>query len=138
MTTVMVFGTFDGVHEGHRALFRQARQQGDRLVVVVARDGTVEQVKGRKALHSEEERRADVAAQRDVDEAILGNRGDKFKVISDYRPDVICLGYDQDSFVAGLREQLTARGLAETAIVRLEPYQPDVYKSSLLNHRDEE
>ena len=47
MTKVMVFGTFDYLHEGHKDFFRQAKQYGDELVVVVARDETVKQIKGK-------------------------------------------------------------------------------------------
>ena len=42
---VALFGTFDGVHDGHRDLFRQARKYGGRLSVIIARDWTVRQLK---------------------------------------------------------------------------------------------
>ena len=41
----MLFGTFDGLHEGHFDLFRQAKKYGDYLVVVVARDVNVKKIK---------------------------------------------------------------------------------------------
>jgi len=44
---VLVFGTFDGLHEGHKNFFKQAREFGDFLVVVVGRDSTIVKTKGR-------------------------------------------------------------------------------------------
>ena len=41
MKKVLVFGTFDGLHEGHKDFLRQAKQYGDHLTVVVGRDSTV-------------------------------------------------------------------------------------------------
>ena len=45
MKKVMVFGTFDGLHEGHLDFFRQAREYGDYLIVAVARDVNVKKIK---------------------------------------------------------------------------------------------
>ncbi len=61
--TVMIFGTFDGLHPGHLSLISQARLLGDRLIAVVARTETVERIKGHKPLHTEIQR---VQALRDT------------------------------------------------------------------------
>jgi cytidyltransferase-like protein len=37
---VMVFGTFDYLHAGHENLFIQARELGDEIVAIIARDKT--------------------------------------------------------------------------------------------------
>lgn len=129
--TVLVTGTFDGLHKGHEDLFRQAKAFGDRLVVVVARDTTVQAVKGHRTRQNEEVRLAAVQAHSLVDEAVLGQPGDKLAVVEVVRPDVIMLGYDQEAFTEGLEDKLAARGL-RPRIVRGAPFQPDVYKSSLL------
>ena len=44
---VAVFGVFDGIHAGHQDFLRQAREYGDELVVIVARDKSVTQLKGK-------------------------------------------------------------------------------------------
>lgn len=131
MITVMCFGTFDGLHEGHHFYLREAKKFGDRLIVVVARDATVQTVKGKKSLQSEAQRLADIAAVPEVDKAVLGNIDDKFAIIRTHRPDVLCLGYDQRAFTEQLQERLLAEGFT-TTIIRLPPFHPERYKSSKL------
>ena len=41
MKRVLIFGTFDGIHEGHLNLFKQAKKYGDYLIVVVGRDENI-------------------------------------------------------------------------------------------------
>ncbi|MFH1400021.1 MAG: adenylyltransferase/cytidyltransferase family protein [Nanoarchaeota archaeon] len=131
MTLVMCFGSFDILHEGHLDLFRQADALGDRLVVVVARDATIMAVKGRAPVHDEKARLTAVRAARHVDEAVLGNDGDKHDVIRSVRPDVVALGYDQTRFIKGL-ESLALTTDHPFRIVRLLPFHPHIYKSSRL------
>lgn len=129
--TVMCFGTFDGLHPGHEDYFRQAREHGDRLVVIVARDATVVDVKGDLPAMNEQERLAVIEQHALVDEAVLGHLDDKYRVIEEFQPDIICLGYDQETFTDTLDVELTRRGLAAN-VVRCEAYFPDTFKSSLL------
>lgn len=130
-TTVMCFGTFETLHAGHEDYFRQAREHGDRVIVVVARDATVMDVKGDAPGLGEEERLELVESHAYVDEAVLGYDEDKYRVIEEIQPDVICLGYDQEEFADNLDIELARRGIAAT-IVRCEPYFESTVKSSLL------
>ena len=150
MKKVLVFGTFDGLHEGHLDFFRQALRvaslpQGklqnfkeSYLIVVVARDSTVERVKKRLPKFNEQERLKKVQECGLVAEARLGNvaapgeKFDPYKVIEEVKPDIICLGYDQTHFVDTLAEELPKRGL-KIEIKRLKPYKPEQFHSSLLN-----
>ena len=128
---VLAFGTFDGLHPGHRHYLSAADRHGD-LTVVVARDATVEKVKGRLPIRPEDERlRALLEAGY---HAVLGSRGDKYAVLRTFKPEVICLGYDQVAFTDGLREACEKEGL-DCRIVRIPAYKPHLYKSSLLNQR---
>ncbi|MBN1646070.1 FAD synthase [Candidatus Woesearchaeota archaeon] len=131
MTKVMVFGSFDGLHEGHLYYLKQAKAHGDRLVVVVARDETIRDIKGRLPELSLKERIRRLQELDCVDEVLPGGLGDKLLVIESVRPDVICLGYDQKSFTAGLRANLKSRGVSSN-IIRIGAFHPDKYKSSLL------
>ncbi len=129
MTTVLVFGTFDLFHAGHEFFLREAAKHGERLVVVIARDVTVECIKGRSPKQSEEERCANIARFECVHAAVLGRTDDKYAIIEVIRPDVICLGYDQRAFTERLAERLAERGLTPR-IVRLGSYKPEVFKTS--------
>jgi FAD synthetase len=133
MKTVLSFGTFDLFHLGHEDFLRQGRALGDRLVVVVARDETVSDVKGRAPEQSETVRLERVRACPSVDEARLGSLDDKYAVVEDIRPDVILLGYDQEAFVDRLEEAIKERELSVT-IERAKPFHPELYKTSHLRN----
>jgi FAD synthetase len=132
---VMVFGSFDVLHEGHRSLFRQAKMYGDLLFVVVAKNSTYERLRGYMPVHGEHERLRVVRQEPLVEQALLGDAHDVYRVIGAVRPDIICLGYDQEAFVDKLEESLKKYGLNAT-IVRLEAHYPEKYKSSLMKKGD--
>jgi FAD synthetase len=135
MRKVMVFGSFDVLHDGHRSLFKQARTHGDKLIVIVARDATYEGLRGHAPMHGEYVRLKGVAEESLVDEAYLGDAQDPYRVLRRFRPDVVCLGYDQEAFVGGLSERLSSYGLRGVPIIRLEPFSPERHKSSLIKKR---
>lgn len=132
--TVMVFGTFDYLHAGHENLFIQARNHGNYVIAILARDKTVKTIKGDAPDHDEKERLQNLIATGWANEAVLGNEKDKTKVIRHYKPNVIALGYDQFAFTYNLEKLLIDLKL-DTKIVRLKPYRPDMYKSSILKNQ---
>jgi FAD synthetase len=125
---VMVFGTFDGLHPGHLNFLKQAGQHGDKLIVVVARDTNVKKIKGRWPRFKEKKRLDQVKRIKVADQVILGQIKDPYAVIKVEKPNIICLGYDQNSFAQGLPKKFPA-----IKIIRLKPYKPNIYKSSKLN-----
>lgn len=132
-TCVVVAGTFDDLHEGHREYFRQAKQHGDLLIAIVARDSSVVKVKGRRPRLPEAARRDAVAAELLVDEAVLGNEGgDRFAILRKLRPDVVFLGYDQEVPEGEVKARLLEYGLGKTVVLRGVAFQPEIYKSSRL------
>lgn len=134
MTRIMVFGTFDMVHEGHLDLFRQARALAGEphLIVSVARDSAVRRVKGASARRTEGERLRRVQSCELVDEAMLGDEVGYTSHIRLAQPNIIALGYDQTGeYVDALERDLAAAGIA-AEIVRLHAFQPEVYKTSKL------
>lgn len=128
MKKVLVFGTFDIIHPGHLDFFRQAKKYGD-LLVVIGRDTTVKQVKGQKPRHSEKVRQKNVVKLKITDKVYLGNFLDPYKIIARIRPNIIALGYDQNSFTKDLKKELAKRKL-KVKIIRLQAHRPDKYKSS--------
>ena len=133
MTKVMVFGTFDGLHEGHLDFFRQAKKYGDYLVVAVARDVNVKKIKNKLPVNNENERLNIVKQCSLVDEARLGYENDPYKIIQEVNPDVICIGYDQNSFNKNLEARLKELGL-DIKIYTLKAYRPEQFKSSIVNN----
>lgn len=129
---VMVFGTFDIFHEGHKDFFRQAKEFGDYLIVVVARDKNVLRIKGRLPENNEQARQKQIIESKLADIVVWGDLSDQYKVIKEYKPDMICLGYDQKVSEEELKEKLVEFSLQKTQIVRLNPFHPEMYKSSKL------
>ena len=127
----MVFGSYDLLHDGHKYFFDKAKKLGDKLIVVLARDGTIEEFKGKKPKYNEKERLACVNEVESVDKVVLGYKGDKMRIVEEIMPDVIALGYDQESFVEKLIEVIKDRGW-KIKIVRIGSYKPERFKSSLL------
>jgi len=134
---VMVFGTFDYLHAGHENLFIQSRKLGDEILAIIARDKTVRTIKGFTPDHNEKERLENLKATGWADKVILGDSKDRLKALKIYRPDVIALGYDQFAFTFNLKKLLLDIKL-DAEIVRLKPYRPDIYKSSLLRDKANE
>ncbi len=128
----MVFGTFDIFHSGHRDFLRQARKFGDYLIVVVARDQTVLRLKKKKSLNGERKRKKQIIQSGLADKVILGSLNDRYSAIKKYRPEIICLGYDQKFFAENLRSKLQKIGIASVEIKRMRAYKPEIYKSSKL------
>ncbi len=134
MKKTMCFGTFDMIHKGHEYYLTEAKKQGDNLVVVVAADETVEAVKKKKPMFKAEERKLQLEKLGIADKVIIGSKGDKLKVVLDEKPDVICLGYDQDSFTEKLETELAKKGL-KPKIVRIKSFKPEIYKSSIIKRK---
>ncbi len=131
MKKVMVTGTFDFVHKGHEYFLKAAKKHGDYLVVLIARDRTVKNVKGAKPMFDEKKRKEAVEKLGIANKVILGNVGDKYAGIEKENPAIICLGYDQRFFTDKLELELKKRKI-NAKIVRLRAFKPSTYKSSKL------
>ncbi|MCD6477634.1 MAG: FAD synthase [Candidatus Aenigmarchaeota archaeon] len=130
---VLVFGTFDIVHPGHEFFLKEAKKYGDILEVVVARDSTVKALKG-NPVNDEKKRLVRIKSLSYVDKAYLGYKRDKYLIIEKLKPDVICLGYDQNSYTRDLKAELRRRGL-KTKVIRIrKSFKPEKYKSSKLRN----
>lgn len=123
----MGFGTFDAVHPGHIFYLSQLKKLGDELVIVIARDDNVEQIKGKKPHFTERERQQAILETGLADEVVLGHESDFHKVLHDHEPDVLGFGYDQRVDIDELKLKFP-----EIEMVRLESHEPDKYKSSII------
>jgi len=126
----MCFGTFDLLHLGHLDYFKQAKNCGDYLIVVIARDKTkLDQQK--LPVFNEDERLELIQSLKIVDEAVLGYPIDHLKIIQEKKPDIIFLGYDHQIKENELRDTLLKFRLYPE-IRRAKPYKSDSQKSSKL------
>ena len=92
MKTVLALGTFDTLHPGHEFYLQEAKKLGDKLIVVVARDSTVLDVKKRKSLQTQEERVAALKKLSYVSDARVGHEKDKLQIVEEINPDVLAFG----------------------------------------------
>lgn len=94
MKKVITYGTFDLFHRGHLNILKRAKELGDYLVVGVSSDA-FNNIKGKKAYYSQEDRKLILEAIKYVDEVILeDNWGQKEKDIHEYGIDVFVMGDD--------------------------------------------
>lgn len=130
----MVFGVFDCLHAGHRSFLRQAKAHARMLIVAVARAETVFRLKGRKPLQSERKRLAALRRVAGVSRALLGDRmPGRYGVIRKYKPDIICLGYDQRRLMEDLRKRMRLGQVPKIKLIRLKAYRPRRYHTSKLH-----
>lgn len=135
---VFTGGVFDIIHPGHIFTLSSAKNLGDVLVVIVARDKVVMKNKGYSPLNNEEQRLELVNSLKFVDAAILGlsDDGDVFESVIKVMPDVIALGYDQKHDEFELEKEAKRRGLS-IKIVRLGTKMPDIKSSKIIKNRKE-
>lgn len=120
---VLLFGTFDRLHPGHRFLLAKAQKRGT-LTVVVARDATVHRLKGKAPAQPEQERLEALRKAMPSARVILGDSQDYLRPVRTIAPDLILLGYDQ-MLPQGIRlEDLPC------PVERLPAFHPELYKSS--------
>lgn len=118
LKVILTAGTYDIIHTGHLKTLEEAKRRGDILIVIVARDKTVEKIKGRRPIIPENQRRTIVQSLKPVDFAILGSEKDFLEPIEKINPDLIVLGRDQPVNKRKLEEELRKRGL-KCKVVRL-------------------
>lgn len=125
--TAMVFGVFDGLHQGHKNFLEQASQKCENLIVVVALSEVVHLLKGKLPKYSHEERAEQINSFYPRFKIIFGDSvPGQWNVITKYKPDIIFLGYDQQ----GIAQELIK---IKVPFEMLLAYKPELYKSSINN-----
>jgi len=130
---VLASGVFDLLHLGHVRFLEEAKRAGGKnaeLIVVVARDSTVEKMKGRKPIMPEQERCLLVESLKVVDKAVLGyERLDIGEIIRDLKPDIIALGYDQEEMAGQVQNYLETHK-SSVKVVRIGKFGKNTLDSS--------
>jgi FAD synthetase len=130
---ILASGVFDLLHLGHVRFLEEAKRAGGKdakLIVIIARDSTVEKTKGRKPIMSEDQRRALVVSLKVVDEAVLGYEDlDIGEVIEKIKPNVIALGYDQADMENAVKSYV-AKNKVPVEVVRIGKFAENALDSS--------
>jgi len=130
---ILASGTFDLLHFGHVKYLEEAKKAGGEnaeLIVIVARDSTVEKRKGKRPVMPEDQRRSLVESLKVVDEALLGyEEFDISKVIEKIGPDIIAVGHDQNGIEREVRKAIAEKNL-KVQIVKIGRFGKEELNSS--------
>ena len=133
--SVLIFGTFDHLHDGHRFFIREAQKLGNILIISVARDASVHVHKSKQALQQEDTRLKVLSNEFPDTQVRLGDEhAGSWKILNETKPDIIALGYDQHA----LKEALEAYYINKEhkpEIVTIKDHKGDTLHSSLLTKR---
>jgi len=93
---VLVGGCFDVLHYGHIIFLQKAKQYGNKLIVMLESDQTVQRLKGQgRPFHTQEQRKTMLESLRVVDEVVclfpMHTDEDYLRVIADIHPSCIAL-----------------------------------------------
>ena len=128
----MVFGIFDGLHEGHIFFLKQASKCGD-LLIVVGRDSSAIELKGKRPRQKQVIRVSNIHKLK-LGEVVLGDENQcSYGVVKKFLPDVICLGYDQKELKNDLKMKMREKKLPKIALLTLRPYKPAAFHKSRFN-----
>src|SRR3989344_1622153 len=95
LKSVMVFGVFDCLHDGHRHLIRQAQTMGT-LIIVVAPDTVVLELKNKSPVQLLSERIQHLSKEFSEIQIVVGDTElNSWQILLDHTPDIVLLGYDQ-------------------------------------------
>jgi len=96
MKRVWVNGCFDLLHEGHLDFLKEAKTQGDFLIVGLNSDYSIKQNKGEnRPIDNQETRKIKLLETGFVDEVLIFNTKSPIELIKKTKPDLIVKGHDQ-------------------------------------------
>ncbi len=134
---ILIFGVFDGIHEGHIHFIKEARTHGDNLVAVVARDIVVKELKGELPKETEVGRIEELLKVPEIDLVLLGDAViGSYNVLKEVNPDIIFLGYDQSELLKDLKSKIKTGNLNEIEIIVGVAHMPDELHSSILKKKN--
>ncbi|RAP47003.1 MAG: FAD synthase [Methanosphaera sp. rholeuAM6] len=119
----MATGTFDIIHPGHAFYLEETKKLGGtdaKLLVVIATDKTVEKHK-RIPIIPQEQRAEMISKIKGVDEVVIGDEEDPFKIVDEKQPDIIAIGPDQKFVPDKLEQSLKKRGI-NCKVVKIKDY----------------
>lgn len=133
MKKVVIFGVFDGIHDGHMEFIKEARGHGDQLIAIIARDTVVQSLKGKLPVYNEIDRIKALLAVPEIDLVLLGDIEEGvYKTLKEVGPDIVCLGYDQQALFDSIKTAI-GNSIPKMELIFSKPYKPEEYHSSIIN-----
>lgn len=130
--TVLVFGVFDILHDGHRYFLNNAKSLGEKLIVAIAPDEVVTALKKNPPHNPLALRIKNLEAEKITDQIIVGDTdSESWNIFSLCKPDVVALGYDQENLGIVLDAKIKKSNL-NIKIVRIKPFNDGSIHSSSL------
>lgn len=120
----VVFGVFDGLHEGHKHFLQGAKDKTQKLIVVVAIDSAVHSLKGKYPRRTLQERESMIREFDQSFEVVTGDEvAGEWSVFKTHHIDAIFLGHDQNALENVLKNH-------NIPILYIDAHEPETYKSS--------
>mgnify|MGYP001589199552 FL=1 len=130
--TVLVLGTFDGLHDGHRFFLREAKKLGNKLIASVTTDEVIQRIKNHTPTYHLEERLRALEASGLVHLAVAGDKVlGNWSALRQWKPDIVAIGYDQAKLEEKL-DKLIAKEHLPITLVKISAHDPDRLHSRLL------
>lgn len=123
--TIATNGCFDILHRGHLELFRKMRQivgEEGWVDVYINSDESFEQVKGRKPLINQVDRKFAIEAVRWVDNCYVFEGTHPWQIVGEQKPDIYCKGGDYQISKMQTRDVVREYGGVVIVVDYLEGY----------------
>ena len=133
---VLVFGSFDLLHKGHRYFLSRSRERGECLLAVLSRDEEIARFKKRRPAWDFTHRKAALLKSGLVDQVFRSDlQYGNFCVLQDMpqKPDLIVLGDGQEALGAALEEFFQTKEEYRCPIVHIAPHRRFLLSSTQLH-----
>lgn len=123
---VLVGGCFDVLHYGHIQFLKQAKAQGDYLIIALESDLSIQKWKKRIPIHNQQKRAENLIALRYVDEVVLltplKGYEDYLKLVHKMHPNVIAVTKDDPQLENKGKQARDIGARVAVVVNRIEPF----------------
>lgn len=130
----MIFGTFDGLHPGHKFFIEESARTGDELMVVLSSDHYIRLMKKSEPLYSYSQRKNLLEECNEVKKVIRADEElGSFHVLERENPAIVCLGHDQTALKESLDHWLDSHlSFVKPKVIIIPPFRRHLYSSTIM------